>query len=510
MSCLTSRGRTRPTCARAFSAAAFVCTAALPPSSRTCRPGLRPAARRRRRPRPRHRPRAASTRWSSRARARRCASTRASPTSGASTARDRARGRPHAGRAAGAAARHAVHVQRRRGQERFGLPARPGSRATRCCSSTACASVRRRWARRRGRTCRWTRSSASRSCAARCRRPLRHRRHRRRGPGLHAPRRRGAALRRHAAAGSHRHGDGAGLALRRGRVRRHRAGRSAPGRAATRRPMRAAQFGSFNPDATASGRTAQPCIWAGASAAAGASSLGAAAPRRRRRSTTARAPTPRRAAQRGASGARRRPGDAAWRTAVRVGASTDDYDTLGSARIHAARRHRAPCAAVRLGEHLRDAAGQRCSRCRARAGAVEPAAGAYDVTERDIDGVAAGLGGAPAAIRGRPACATTATRSSARRPPARWPTATRSRRPGASAPPGHQLRRAELQPALLPRLRQPELQPEEGRHGEVSLRWAAAGHSVRAAYFEHRYRGFITSGPRAGQHAARRRSTAVA
>ncbi|MDP1900907.1 MAG: TonB-dependent receptor [Rubrivivax sp.] len=41
----------------------------------------------------------------------------------------------------------------------------------------------------------------------------------------------------------------------------------------------------------------------------------------------------------------------------------------------------------------------------------------------------------------------------------------------------------------------PLLVPEEGKHGELSLRWSVGEHSLRAAYYEHRYRGFITSGP---------------
>ena len=41
----------------------------------------------------------------------------------------------------------------------------------------------------------------------------------------------------------------------------------------------------------------------------------------------------------------------------------------------------------------------------------------------------------------------------------------------------------------------PALLPEEGKHGELSLRWTTGTHSLRAAYYEHRYRGFISSGP---------------
>ena len=41
----------------------------------------------------------------------------------------------------------------------------------------------------------------------------------------------------------------------------------------------------------------------------------------------------------------------------------------------------------------------------------------------------------------------------------------------------------------------PDLLPEEGRHAELSLRWSAAGQQLRAAYFDNRIRGYISSGP---------------
>ena len=41
----------------------------------------------------------------------------------------------------------------------------------------------------------------------------------------------------------------------------------------------------------------------------------------------------------------------------------------------------------------------------------------------------------------------------------------------------------------------PNLEPETGRSAEVSLRWTSGVHSVRAAYFDNRIRGYISSGP---------------
>lgn len=41
----------------------------------------------------------------------------------------------------------------------------------------------------------------------------------------------------------------------------------------------------------------------------------------------------------------------------------------------------------------------------------------------------------------------------------------------------------------------PDLQPEEGKHREVSLRWGGEAQSVRLSWFDHRIRGYISSGP---------------
>lgn len=41
----------------------------------------------------------------------------------------------------------------------------------------------------------------------------------------------------------------------------------------------------------------------------------------------------------------------------------------------------------------------------------------------------------------------------------------------------------------------PDLLPEEGKHGELSVRYSVGEHRVRAAWYDYRYRGFISSGP---------------
>jgi vitamin B12 transporter len=41
----------------------------------------------------------------------------------------------------------------------------------------------------------------------------------------------------------------------------------------------------------------------------------------------------------------------------------------------------------------------------------------------------------------------------------------------------------------------PNLLPEEGRHGELSLRWTSGNQTARAAWIDNRIRGYITAGP---------------
>ena len=47
----------------------------------------------------------------------------------------------------------------------------------------------------------------------------------------------------------------------------------------------------------------------------------------------------------------------------------------------------------------------------------------------------------------------------------------------------------------FPNFGNPNLLPEKGKHAELFGQYTAGEHSLRAAYYEHRYRGFITSGP---------------
>ncbi|WP_374438290.1 TonB-dependent receptor domain-containing protein [Inhella sp.] len=46
----------------------------------------------------------------------------------------------------------------------------------------------------------------------------------------------------------------------------------------------------------------------------------------------------------------------------------------------------------------------------------------------------------------------------------------------------------------FPNFGNPKLLPEEGTHRELALRWVQGAHQVRATWFQHRIRGYITSG----------------
>ena len=47
----------------------------------------------------------------------------------------------------------------------------------------------------------------------------------------------------------------------------------------------------------------------------------------------------------------------------------------------------------------------------------------------------------------------------------------------------------------FPNFGNPNLLPEEGEHAELSVRYSVGEHRLRAAYYDYRYRGFISSGP---------------
>lgn len=189
-----------------------------------------------------------------------------------------------------------------------------------------------------------------------------------------------------------------------------------------------------------------------------------------------------------------RPG---WNTRVSLTESTDRYDTLASASAFAAlgaiesRTRQASwenTTATALGTALLLI--ERTNETVSRPGAP------FTVSERDIDSLALGLNGNAAAHS--------------------WQASLRHDRnsqfggvtTGALAY-GHALSPAWLMGAsvgtsqVLPSFNQlyfpgfgnPNLLPEEGRHAELSIRYSVGEHRLRAAVYDYRYRGFISSGP---------------
>jgi vitamin B12 transporter len=120
----------------------------------------------------------------------------------------------------------------------------------------------------------------------------------------------------------------------------------------------------------------------------------------------------------------------------------------------------------------------------------------FTVSERDIDAVALGLDGASAGHVWQASLrrdrnsqfggVTTAALA--------WGYAlTPAWRVGASV--GSSQTLPSFNQLYFPGFGSPNLLPEEGKHGELSLRWTAGEHSLRAAWYDYRYTGFISSGP---------------
>lgn len=186
-----------------------------------------------------------------------------------------------------------------------------------------------------------------------------------------------------------------------------------------------------------------------------------------------------------------------WRSVLRIGRSVDEYDTrtsaspfsdlgvIGNTQKQVSWENSIVTSMgvlTLLGEHL----GQSVSRPQ------QP----YTVSERTINAYAVGLNGRAQAHRWQVnlrhdsnsqfGSQNTGTVGYSYDLNAAW-------RAGASwgtsfvAPSFNQL--------YYPGFGNPNLLPEEGRHGELNLRWASAGQQLRMAYFDNRIRGYISSGP---------------
>lgn len=186
-----------------------------------------------------------------------------------------------------------------------------------------------------------------------------------------------------------------------------------------------------------------------------------------------------------------------WRSQVRAARSTDEYTTIVSASAFASlgtigtvqrqltweNTFATPLGvAVVLAEHLQ----QKVSR------PGEP----FAVSERTINGVAAGLSG-DSGVHSWQANLRHDDNSQF------GPQSTGLLAYGLAFSPSWRAAASYGTSFVAPSFNQlyypgfgtPSLLPEEGKHAELSLRWAAAGHQVRAAYFDNRIRGYISSGP---------------
>jgi vitamin B12 transporter len=186
-----------------------------------------------------------------------------------------------------------------------------------------------------------------------------------------------------------------------------------------------------------------------------------------------------------------------WRTRLRYGRSTDVYDTLASASpftpLGATRTEQRQLGwentfATPIGTAL--ALVERIEQEVSRPGA------AYTVSQRTIDAVGLGLSGEAARHAWQAGLRHDSnsqfggqTTGSAGYGFALTPAWRLAGSYGSSfvAPSFNQL--------YFPGFGNPNLLPEEGRHGEVSLRWASGGQSLRTAWVDNRIRGYIPSGP---------------
>jgi vitamin B12 transporter len=188
---------------------------------------------------------------------------------------------------------------------------------------------------------------------------------------------------------------------------------------------------------------------------------------------------------------------AGWQTRLRYGRATDVYDTLATASpftpLGATRTEQRQLGwentvATPLGTAL--ALVERIEQDVSRPGA------AYTVSQRTIDAVGLGLTGEAARHTWQAGVRHDSnsqfggqTTGSAGYGFALAPAWRLAASYGSSfvAPSFNQL--------YFPGFGNPNLLPEEGRHGELSLRWASGGQSVRTAWIDNRIRGYIPSGP---------------
>jgi vitamin B12 transporter len=187
----------------------------------------------------------------------------------------------------------------------------------------------------------------------------------------------------------------------------------------------------------------------------------------------------------------------AWQTRLSVARSVDVYDTLSSASVFASLGAIASTQR-QLGweNEIATPLGTALVLAERTEQEVDKPDPPFDVRSRRIDAVGIGLSGAAvghhwqASLRGdhnsQFGHQTTGALGYAWQFAPAW-------RAGASL--GTSFVAPSFNQLYYPGFGNPDLQPEEGRHAELNLRWVDGAHSVRAAWYGHRIRGYIPSGP---------------
>lgn len=199
-----------------------------------------------------------------------------------------------------------------------------------------------------------------------------------------------------------------------------------------------------------------------------------------------------------------------WRTRLSVGESADGYDTLASASAFASLgKIESKIRQVGWENTVLTPLGTALALLERQTEKVSRPGAPFSVSERDIDGLALGLNGRAdahtwqASLRhDRNSQFGTKDTGAAGYAFALTPAWRAAASVGSSfvAPSFNQL--------YFPNFGNDQLEAETGRHAELSLRWTGQTQSLRLASYEHRYRGFITSGA-APQNLPRARITGI-
>ncbi len=199
-----------------------------------------------------------------------------------------------------------------------------------------------------------------------------------------------------------------------------------------------------------------------------------------------------------------------WRTRVSVGESADGYDTLTSASAFASLgRIESKIRQIGWENTVLTPLGTALALVERQTEKVSRPGAPFTVSERDIDGLALGLNGRADAHS--------------------WQASLRHDRNSqfgtkntgafgyayviapawrAAASVGSSFVAPSFNQLYFPNFGNDQLEAEIGRHAELSLRWSGEAQSLRVASYEHRYRGFITSGA-APQNLPRARITGL-